>query len=219
LNKKLQNLVYGYTQSANNDIEIIETLFQKRNNILIFYHIQQAFEKLLKVLYLQTSTYEPELKIKKIFNFRHEIEDITLDLIILTCDEYIIQYKSFENISTKDYDKFVKQIESYKNTTKTEKENMKINFKKNIENYSSFIDKIYGNFTKYHTPLQENPQGKIILILVVGLLLSTCLYKMNNLSRYPDEDFNFENLDLLKDNLISIPKIFEMFQFWINLIK
>jgi hypothetical protein len=42
---------------------------------------------------------------------------------------------------------------------------------------------------------------------------------MNNLPRYPEEDFNFTNLDLLKDNLDVIPKIMEIIKFWLKLIR
>src|SRR4051794_37635707 len=103
------NLIEGYKQSANNDLEIIESLAIENKNILIFYHIQQAFEKLLKVIFLKTLTLNSELKIKKILDFRHKIEDITFDLMVLVCDEYIIQFKSLEKAS-EDYGKFVKLI-------------------------------------------------------------------------------------------------------------
>jgi HEPN domain-containing protein len=214
----LKNLINGYTHSANNDLDIIEYLYKDNDNILIFYHIQQAFEKLLKVIYLQTSTSSPEIKVKEILKFRHRIEDITFDLIILRCNEYTIQCKPFENLCSKDYDKSVKQFESYKNTAKTEKQNMRNNFNENIRNYPSFIDKIYENFTTNSTQSQGNSQIRIPLILSVSLLLSSCLYKMNNLSRYPEEDFDCRNLDILKENLYLIPKILEMFEFWFNLI-
>jgi hypothetical protein len=53
----------------------------------------------------------------------------------------------------------------------------------------------------------------------VGLFLSKCLYKMDMISRYPEEDFQFQNLSLLKNNLNSIDKIMPIFEFFIKEIS
>jgi hypothetical protein len=53
----------------------------------------------------------------------------------------------------------------------------------------------------------------------VGLFLSKCLYKIDMISRYPEEDFQFQNLSLLKNNLNSIDKIMSIFEFFIKEIS
>lgn len=179
----LNIIIDGLKQSANNDLEIIETMTNKISNILIFYHLEQAFEKLLKVLYLETNpnSTDPHSKIEK---YHHKIDLITYDLIVLICDEYINHFKHMEITYPYEYNNLVKQIKSFKTTAENKKKDMNQNFEDYLKNYSINVNKNYNNFIIYSTQLQGNPQGRTLLILSVALILSSCLYKMNDLSRY-----------------------------------
>ncbi|MGN6624119.1 MAG: hypothetical protein ACTHKK_08260 [Candidatus Nitrosocosmicus sp.] len=218
MKEQLNIIIDGLKQSANNDLEIIEILANQNNNILIFYHLEQAFEKLLKVLYLETNLhgYEPPIKIEK---YRHKIDVITYDLIVLVCDEYIKQLEPMKTTYPNEYDMFVKQIDSFKTKAEDKKNDMKKDYNNYLKNYSTNVDENYNNFIKYSSSLQANPEGRIVLILSLGLILSSCLYKMNDISRYPVKDFDFKNLDLLNDNLYTIPKILKIFRFWLNSVR
>ncbi|MDN5868825.1 MAG: hypothetical protein L0H55_15680 [Candidatus Nitrosocosmicus sp.] len=217
MTSKVNSLIEGYRQAANNDIEVIEILFASEHaNILIFYHLQQALEKLSKMLYLgmkpQDTTYEKIIK-------SHNIEDISVELMILIGDEYIAKFKKCGQDDIAKYAKLIDNMELFRTTVKKENRIMKDNFVKNIRNYEVFFNNIYSNFEPFNKLLNDNASAKPVVILSIGALLASSLYKMNNISRYPEEDFNFENLEILRSNMHLIPKLLTMFKFWLDLIN
>ncbi|WP_144731922.1 hypothetical protein [Candidatus Nitrosocosmicus arcticus] len=214
----MKNIIEGYRQAINNDLEVIEILYTyKRLNILIFYHLHQALEKQLKMLYLdlkpEESTYS---KIKKI---GHSIEEISVELIILIGDEHIRAYKKFEVNDPVEYAKLVENIEFLKNTVKKENRIMRDNYVTNMHNYEAFLSNIYSKYEQYKLLLSSNKSAKPTVILSIGALLAISLFKMNNMPRYPEEDFNYQNLNILKSNIHLMPKLITIFKFWLDLIR
>jgi hypothetical protein len=210
-------LIRGFKKAFDNEVEVIEILYASNcPNILIYYHLQQAVEKLLKVLYLEVaSTNASYSKIKKL---GHKVEDISFELISLIGNANIEHFKKLETASSSDYSQLIENTELFNKTVKQEYQIMKDNFINNIRNYENFFNNIYDKYEQYKT-LFNNKGGKPVIILAIGGLLTVALYRMNNLPRYPEEDFNYENLDILRSNMHLIPKLVTIFEYWLSLIR
>jgi HEPN domain-containing protein len=218
MNKENELLSRGFIQAANNDLEIIHTLYTKYiHNILIFYHLQQALEKLLKASYIEIGPSNQNYnQIKKL---GHNAGDISFKLIFEICSLYEKHFEENKQFYGEDeISVLIKQMNFYKDSVQKELETTQKEYINNVKNYDTFVNRIYSEFVENKSNIKESRQ-KSILIATVGLFLSKCLYKMDMISRYPEEDFQFQNLSLLKNNLNSIDKIMSIFEFFIKEIS
>ncbi|MER5175570.1 MAG: hypothetical protein ABJB76_06100 [Candidatus Nitrosocosmicus sp.] len=215
MNEENEMLSNAFRQAGKNDLEIIHTLCNhKIPNILIFYHLQQALEKFLKASYIEISPGNQNYnQIKKL---GHNAGDISFKLIIEICSLYEKYFEENKQFYGEDKtNALIKFMNSFKDNVKKELETTQKEYMDNIKNYDTFVNRIYCEFVKNKNKIIKNKQ-KPILIATVGLFLSKCLYKMDIISRYPEEDFKFQNLSLLKNNINSIDKIRTILDFFIK---
>lgn len=184
-----KTLTDGYMKSCNNDLEIIELILNSGSkNVLIFYHIQQAFEKFLKADLINLSRKDLDfVEIKK--NLGHKTEDLAFNLLIELCDIYKEAYSRINSIvNTQVYWDFIEQMNSFNVTFRTKSNEINKDYVKNIFRYKDFVTEIYSQYEKSKNS-QVLLKQKPLLIITICFYLSCCLYKMNNISRYPEKEF------------------------------
>jgi hypothetical protein len=81
------------------------------------------------------------------------------------------------------------------------KRDLKKNLVKNIKDYAQFVKKRYEYYQKpAKEAISQQQESMFIRFVIIVAILYPCLYKMDEITRYPSEDFSFKNLDL-HDNL------------------
>lgn len=138
--------------------------------------------------------------------------------------------KSFYIKSTKDVanqmhnilQKAIISIDDFINSLDKRKKRLKLsdNFINNINNYNDFVDKQYQGYLNSSTKISESSTNfNFLYIILSSSTLYPCLFKMDTITRYPFGEFNYNNLEILKNQSEACKKIDEMLSSFIILIS
>jgi len=98
--------------------------------------------------------------------------------------------------------------------------NLKNNFQNNIKNYTNWVKKRYANYQKNSNKINATSSDfNFLSFISASSLLYSCLFNMDTLTRYPDKLFNYNNLNILKDQDQSCQMIDEMSRDFIVLVE
>jgi len=118
--------------------------------------------------------------------------------------------------------KAIKAIDDYINSVNQmiKRLNLKNNFQNNIKNYTNWVKKRYANYQKNSNKINATSSDfNFLSFISASSLLYSCLFNMDTLTRYPDKLFNYNNLNILKDQDQSCQMIDEMSRDFIVLVE
>lgn len=97
---------------------------------------------------------------------------------------------------------------------------IKNKFLHNINNYKNWVKERYEDYQKNTGENTFSVQDSNFLSFVSNSsLLYTCLFNMDTITRYPIKDFNYNNLNILKDQESACEMIDEMINDFLVLVN
>jgi hypothetical protein len=97
---------------------------------------------------------------------------------------------------------------------------LKNKFQDNINNYKDWVNKIYTDYQKNTDQINFSASDYNFSSFVsTASLLYACLYNMDTITRYPMKDFNYNNLNILKDQDVACEMIDEMINDFLVLVN
>jgi HEPN domain-containing protein len=224
-----------FFQAAQIDLETGKLLIQANRLQPALYHFQQAYEKCVKSFYslkeaVDNKTPESEIYKRLKSSLSHDTQKSTLQLLRdivdrqkrdaekAVCD---LQEKQAENPLNNTVDpnriKILQQLVSVTAGFLTTLDGMMNSFDlenkyiENVKKYEQFVKKLYDTFQFSNTDIIAKQPEQAFLQIVVGMVtLYPCFFRMENITRYPLLEFQYENLDLLANQKQACREINEM---------
>ena len=216
---KLNVIDHELLEFAKEDFRTTEILINHRIYATSLYYLQQCFEKVVKSYYIFIMK-NNELNIQKLYEMTkdlgHDVNTSTIDLLIEVANFEKDLFQKKRDITSEltplAIDFFKKgeilneKIQGYINTLiNLKNRDLDKEFIKNIKNYEYFV----GNEHQKYVEKRKTVKGikndmsdysyNFVAFSDTSIFLYPCLYKMNEVSRYPLKDFEFDNLNHLNN--------------------
>jgi hypothetical protein len=227
---QINPLYIRFFDIAKSNFDIAKILVHENYIASALYNLEQSFEKSLKALHIHRSMTVSNLSEKqaydKAFKFSHNIEKSAIDLLIeigefdknkfqksmeLTTNPELIQKLQ---ISITAIDKYLTSAKDLPNKLGLDRD-----FIANIRNYDTHVRKYYDKYTNIN--MEVNKLGSFNFLRLVNSVagLYACLYRMDTITRYPSENFNYENIELLGNEKNACIMIAEILDSLITLVS
>ena len=221
-----------YFQAAEIDLEAAKILAKQNFFLPVLYHLQQAYEKCIKSYYIfrLTSKGVTEKRAdKKCKDLGHDTEEITIKLLaVVTQMDIDDMQKARRKLTDPDdlriIDNGLAAIKRFKESIgrMVTRNNLKIDYIKNVKNYPGVVRGLYDynqSSSSSEIMLRQPGQNSLLFDLAV-ITLYPSLYKMEEITRYPHDDFSYDNLNLLSTNMEKpCQYIIEMMEDLFSLVK
>jgi HEPN domain-containing protein len=212
------DLAYSFFEFAEDNLKVAKFLKRSEHYIQSLYHLCQVFEKIIKSYYILVKTRIEHNPQKKIYNhiigISHEIEDTSLDLLIeianIEKQKFSQKANSPEGAShprfTERYEALIRETNNYMNKLEGYRnKGLDREFVKNVQDYANFVKIKYDKYIEGKQFVKIACKRKTMSdysanfnMLLNGIMnLYPCLYKMNEITRYPLRDFGYANLSYL----------------------
>jgi HEPN domain-containing protein len=223
-----------FFQAAEIDLEAGKILTQQNRCQPAIYHFQQAYEKCIKAYYslkeiIDNNTPETEIY-RKLIDLQHDTQKSTIQLLHDIADiqkhaaeEDIAQIQKIQSdkLPHKEIDPravpLYQQLISEANGIHTSLDklvaslNLEANYVNNVRNYADKVKEYYDIFqSSVNELIVKQPEQPFLIIIASLRALYSCLYKMEQITRYPLPEFAYENLDLLANQRQACEQIAEM---------
>ena len=204
---------------AKEDFKTAEILINHKIYATSLYYLEQCFEKLVKSYYIFIMK-NNEMDIQKLYektkDLGHDVNTSTIDLLIEVANFEKDLFQKKRDVTGKltslaiNFFKMEEilndQIEGYINTlTNLKNRNLDKDFIKNIKNYEHFVGNEHQKYGEKRNAVKaikikmSDYSYNFVSFSDTSIYLYPCLYKMNEISRYPLKDFEFENLKYLNN--------------------
>lgn len=218
------DLYESFFETCKADYETANSNQNKSRDYITLYHYQQSFEKGLKALHvfrfkqIKGNTYSDKDASDKIKKFSHNIENSYSNFVTEMAEFEKTIYNNFLNSTHDQREKntlinAISSIDNFINSVNNLmiKLNLSKRFIVNINNYEDFIKKWYENYqTMSHNTSQTSSNYNFLSFILSSSILYPCLFGMDTITRYPDERFNYNNLEILKNQNKACKLIEEM---------
>lgn len=193
------------------------------------YNFQQSFEKALKALHIHRSitilTLSEKQAYDKAFKFSHNVEKSVIDLLVEIgeFDKNKFQIALQSTTKPEEIQKLqisIIAVDKYLASAKNlpSKLGLDTDFIANIRNYDTHVTKYYDKYTSIN--MEVNKLGDFNFLTLVNSVagLYACLYRMDTITRYPIDNFNYENIELLRNKKNSCIMIAELLDTFLTLV-
>ena len=204
-----------FYQAVQGDLNAARTLTEASQFPQALYHLQQAFEKCVKSMYIFQETRHNNTPEATIMVLRRmaEIDNRRFeDQLLNVTDPRLVQLRQALRNSLDGYNRALDRM-----VTRLDLQN---NFESNIRNYENFVRARYNEYqTSINEILSTQPDQGFLFRLLAMSLLYPCVYKMNGATRYPLAQFNYNNLDLLSNTGQACADIIEIMADLFSLLR
>ena len=196
------------------------------------YHLQQAYEKCVKSYYIfketrfnNTSETDAYDSVKQ--RLGHDTQESTIALLR---DIAQIENNQFEaqlrNATDPTLLRYLQALRKGINGLNTSLDRMatrldlRNNYTHNVRNYGKFVTDRYSEYQSASNGIiaKQSDQGFLQKLLSMAVLYP-CFYRMDQTTRYPLPEFNYDNLDLLTDLRQPCENLIEMMGDLFTLLK
>lgn len=216
---KLNIIDYELLEFAKKDFRTAEILINYKIYATSLYYLEQCFEKVVKSYYIFIMK-NYKLNIQKLYektkDLGHDVNTSTIDLLIEVANFEKDLFQKKRDVTSeltplainffKKEEMLNEKIQGYIDTLiNLKNRDLDKDFFKNIKNYEYFV----GNEHQKYVEKRKTVKGikndmsdysyNFVAFSDTSIFLYPCLYKMNEISRYPLKDFEFENLKYLNN--------------------
>lgn len=229
----MTELYQSFLDASKDDYETAKINRKKSRDHISLYHYQQAFEKGLKALHIfrykqiEGTNYSDENAYKKIREFSHNVEVSYVKFMTELANyeklKFINDLNSTNDSNIKNIIQMaIKAVEGFTNSIPRmiTRLDLKNKFQDNINNYEDWVGKRYADYQKNTDQINFSASDYNFSSFVsTSSLLYACLYNMDTITRYPDKSFNYNNLNILKDQDSACEMIDEMINDFLVLVN
>jgi hypothetical protein len=233
-------LYHKYFQAAEIDLKAAKLLVKEKLFPSTLYHLQQAYEKSIKSYYIFRLTSDgvsDERASKKCKELGHDTEKVTIKLLaVLTQMDIDAMQKARKELTDparkqqpdpnilKIVDDGLTAIKGFKASIgrMVKRNDLETKYIENVRNFPRFVQKCYEYNQKSSSreDVLEQPGQNSLLLDIAMITLYPCLYKMEEITRYPHDVFSYDNFNLLSTNMREpCQKIIEMMDDLFSLVK
>jgi HEPN domain-containing protein len=184
------------------------------------YHLQQTYEKCIKSYFIFKEVNFNKTPETTVYNniqrrLGHDTEEST---IILLKDTVDLEKHAYENKLSIQMRRSmhlrlaIKAIDGYKSSLDhlVQVLNLRRNYISNVKNYAQLVNRRYEYYQNTIIIISKQPDMTFLTIVNCMANLFPCFYKMELVSRYPLDEFAYDNLNLLSDLKQPCQKLVEM---------
>ena len=195
------------------------------------YHLQQAYEKCIKSYFIFKEVNinnTPEATVYDDIWHRlgHDTEESTITLLkdIANLEKRVYESR-LPNITdahqSQALRRVISAIDNYDSSLDSlvQRLDLRRNYVNNVRNYSQFVRSRYEYHQNSVMAISTQPDMSFLTTLSCMVNLYPCLYRMESVSRYPLNEFAYDNLNLLTNLGQSCQSFIEMLQDLITLIS
>jgi HEPN domain-containing protein len=231
MSRKLSN---SLMEASKSDFEVTNILIKNSYYSQSIYHFQQAFEKAIKALYchyrIKYDKINEVTAYNEVFDLGHDTKKSSLDLLIMITKKHpkwLLRQISNQEKRRPEYQNLIPKLFTMTSTFVQSLERMKVENNSKLpytlQKYPKFVERNYSKFKRMNEPYMQSIASKISIqqglsnnnlskesylllnILRSSLLLYPCLVQMESISRYPLEQFQFKNINILNSKEMAIP--------------
>ena len=204
---------------AKEDFRTADILINHGTCATSLYYLEQCFEKIVKSYYIFIMK-NNELNIQKLYektkDLGHDVNSSTIDLLIEVANFEKELFQKKRDIASeltplvinffKKGEKLNETIQGYiDKLINLKNRDLDKEFIKNIKNYEYFVGDEHQKYVEKRKTVKgiKNSMSdysyNFVAFSDTSIYLYPCLYKMNEVSRYPFKDFEFDNLKYLNN--------------------
>jgi|GEM_PF-1189206 len=211
-----------FFEAAELDLEAGRTLTNSNNSQLALYHLQQAYEKVVKSYYslkesVNNKTPESEIY-DKLIKLGHNTQESTIRLLHDVADgqKKVAEIQLQNATEPKVKDVLLKLISGIDGLNMSldnlvTRLNLNANYIKNVRNYAQTVQNMYSTFQFSNVDIiSKEPEQTFLQVVISLATLYPCFYRMEEITRYPLSEFQYENLDLLANQKHACEQLVEM---------
>jgi HEPN domain-containing protein len=216
---RLDVIDHALLEFAKEDFRTGEILINHKINVTALYYFEQCFEKVVKSYYIFIMK-NNELNIEKLYektkDLGHDVNTSTIELLLAVAnlEKDLFQKKRDVAIELtplaidffKKGEMLNEKIQGYIDTLiNLKNRDLDKEFIKNIKNYESFVGNEHQKYLEKRKTVKgikndmSNYSYNFVAFSDTSIYLYPCLYNMNEVSRYPLKNFEFDNLKYLNN--------------------